>query len=296
MKFELSAPDFSLNQTLECGQAFRWKASPAANSYYGYINNSAVKATQQGSCLIVEGVDPSLTADLIRNYFALDVDLPKILDSINVDGQISEAINRHYGLRILRQNPWECLASFILSSFNNIKRIQLMIERICQAYGACASFNGFRGCSFPAPTVIARASERSLRLLGLGFRAPYLRATARMVADGKICLNTLRRTDYFVTRQALMNCDGVGEKVADCVSLFGFEKYESFPVDVWIERAMRYYFGKSRVTPARAHNFARKHFGRYAGYAQQYLYQFIRNARKEVAQDVSGSFADKIVF
>jgi N-glycosylase/DNA lyase len=290
MKFEVKAPHFSLRESLECGQAFRWKPCGEA-SYYGFISNCAVKVTQQGSSLIVDGINPLLTPALVERYFALDLDLPKILESINVDGQISEAIKRHYGLRILRQDPWECLASFILSSFNNIKRIQLMIERLSQHYGATASFNGFKGSSFPAPEVIAHVSEKTLRALGLGFRAPYLRATAKMVAEEKISLGTLYRTDYFVTKQALMNCMGVGDKVADCVSLFAFEKYDAFPIDVWMARAMRYYFKSSKVTNSKAQEFARGHFGRYAGYAQQYLYQYIRNARKEIMPALRGALA-----
>jgi N-glycosylase/DNA lyase len=119
-----------------------------------------------------------------------------------------------------------------------------------------------------------------LRELGLGFRAPYLRATARLIASGRLPLETLRRTDYRVAKSSLLHCEGVGDKVADCVALFGLEKYEAFPIDVWIERAMRYYFRRERMTTARIHDFAWRHFGRYAGYAQQYLYHSVRTARR----------------
>jgi N-glycosylase/DNA lyase len=280
-RLEVPAPDFSLRHTLECGQAFRWRRAGA--SYAGFLSNCPVKVTQHDAQLIVETIDPALTESRIRRYFALDVALGPILDSIDVDGQIHEAIARGRGLRILRQDSWECLASFILSSFNNIARIQGMIERLCQAYGAAAGFNGYRGFAFPTPEAIAGATERRLRELGLGFRAPYLRSTARLVADGQIPLETLRRTDYALTRSALLRCDGVGEKVADCVALFGFEKYEAFPIDLWIERAMRYYFQRRKLTPKRMHDFAAAHFGRYAGYAQQYLYHYVRTARRPAA-------------
>jgi len=147
--------------------------------------------------------------------------------------------------------------------------------------------NGYRSFTFPAPEAIANAPERRLRELGLGFRAPYLRATARMIANGRIPLETLRRTDYATTRSALLQCDGVGEKVADCVALFGFEKYEAFPIDLWMERAMRYYFQRRRLTPKRMHDFAAAHFGRYAGYAQQYLYHYVRTARSAASNQPS---------
>jgi N-glycosylase/DNA lyase len=113
----------------------------------------------------------------------------------------------------------------------------------------------------------------------LGYRAPYLKATARLVADGKLPVAQLRRIDYDAAKAALMRCEGVGDKVADCVALFGFEKYEAFPIDVWMERAMRYYFRHRKMTRALLHAYARQHFGAYAGYAQQYLYHYLRNLR-----------------
>jgi len=284
------AQDFSLKDTLECGQVFRWKVHHDA--YYGFIparpehhgaggSTCAVKVTQDGSpLLIIETADSRLTPEAVTRYFALDVDLARILDSIDADALVHDAITRFRGLRILRQDPWECLASFICSSYNNITRIQGMIERLCLAFGAPAAFNGFRGSSFPTPEAIARASERRLRELGLGFRASYLKATARLIAEGKLPLETLKRTDYQVARSSLLSCEGVGDKVADCVALFGLEKYEAFPVDLWIERAMRYYFRQKPLTPRRIHDFAWRHFGRFAGYAQQYLYHYVRNMRK----------------
>ena len=284
----VQAPDFSLQHTLECGQAFRWRKHPAAPGpsgepipvwYDGVIFGCAVRMRQEGETLIAQTLDPSLTAAHLRHYFALDLDLTRVLASIDVDAQIRGAIAQFRGLRVLRQDPWECLASFICSSYNNIKRIEGMIERVSQAYGTSVSFNGFRGCTFPAPETLAAVPERHLRELGLGFRAPYLRATARLVAAGRLPLEQLKTTSYDVARASLMRCDGVGEKVAACVALFGLSHYEAFPVDLWMERAMRYYFRRRRVTAAKVQEFAREHFGAYAGYAQQYLYHYVRTAR-----------------
>ncbi len=238
-----------------------------------------MKVRQEGDRLLYDTSDPALTPDRIRRYFALDLNLPEVLSSINVDMQVHQAICRHRGLRVLRQDGWETLASFICASFNNIKRIEGMLERLCQAYGEPVALNGFRGFSFPRPEAVAGASERRLRSLGLGYRAPYLKATARLVADGGLPAEHLRRVGYDAAKQALLGCEGVGDKVADCVALFGFEKYEAFPIDVWMERAMRYYFRHRRMTRQRLHAYARRHFGPYAGYAQQYLYHDIRTAR-----------------
>lgn len=277
MTFELAAADFSLQATLSSGQTFRW--AERCGSWYGFLGSSVLKLRQEGDVLFCESSDSALTPEHIRRYFALDLNLPEILSSIDVDMQIHHAILRHRGLRVLRQDGWETLASFICASFNNIKRIEGMIERLCQAHGDPVSLNGFRGFSFPTPEAIAGLPERRLRSLGLGYRAPYLRATARLVADGRLPIEQLRRVGYEATKTALLGCEGVGDKVADCVALFGFEKYEAFPIDVWMERAMRYYFRHRKMTRAGLHDYARRHFGPYAGYAQQYLYHYVRTLR-----------------
>lgn len=274
---EIPAKDFSLQATLASGQAFRWTF--LKEWYYGFVGSSVLKVRQVNGSLQYETSDPTLTPERIRHYFALDLDLPDILRQIDVDMQVHHAIVRYRGLRVLRQDGWETLASFICASFNNIKRIEGMIERLCQAYGDPVALNGFRGFSFPQPEVIARSTERRLRSLGLGYRAPYLKATARLIDEGKLRMDQLRRVEYDVTKTALLGCDGVGDKVADCVALFGFEKYAAFPIDVWVERAMRYYFRHKKMTRKLMHDYAARHFGPFAGYAQQYLYHDVRTLR-----------------
>ena len=290
MRLQVPAQDFSLKETIESGQVFRWKPHPTDGSFYGYIGNTAMKVRQEDAVLLVDTADERLTPERVAHYFALDQDLPKILAAIDVDPYIHEAIVRYHGLRIVRQDSWECLASFILSSFNNIVRIQGMIERLCTAFGEPAAFNGFRGCTFPEPQRLAMVPEKRLRELGLGYRAAYLRSTARMIASGKFSLSMLAQADYATTKLALQHCDGVGEKVADCVALFGLQKYEAFPVDVWIGRAMRHYFRGKKMTPARIRVFAAEHFGPWAGYAQQYLFHHLRNYRRArpTAETVEG--------
>ena len=281
----LFAPDFSLRECLSSGQTFRWHAHDGW--YYGILNATVLKVRQDGDRLWYESSDPTLTPARLAHYFGLDEDLNAILRSIDVDMQVHGAIARHRGLRVLRQDSWETLASFICASFNNIKRIEGMIERLCQTFGTPVALNGFRSFSFPCPEVIADASERCLRSLGLGYRAPYLKATAKLVADGKLPMSHLRRVDYEATKSALLACDGVGDKVADCVALFGFEKYEAFPIDVWMERVLRYYFRHKKMTRKLMHDYATRHFGPYAGYAQQYLYHDVRSAHTSAPNGIS---------
>ena len=275
--FEVEATDFSLQASLTSGQSFRWQAH--ADFWCGVIGKAVVKVRQQEGTLSCETSDPAMGPLEVRRYFALDLDLGAILQSIDVDIQIHQAILSHRGLRVMRQDPWETLASFICASFNNIKRIEGMIGRLCQSYGEALSFNGFSSFSFPHPERLAGISERRLRDLGLGYRACYLRHTAKRVADRKLPLDQLQRVDYETVRSALLGCEGVGDKVADCVALFGFEKYEAFPIDVWMERAMRYYFRHRKIGSRQLHAYARRHFGSFAGYAQQYLYHDVRMRR-----------------
>lgn len=275
---EIPAPDFSLSTTLSSGQTFRWRFR--GESWYGVIGASPLTVRQDGDRLFYETSDPALTPERVRRYFALDLNLSDVLRQIDVDMQVHAAIMRHRGLRVLRQEPWEALASFICASFNNIKRIEGMIEALCQAHGKPVAMPGFRSFAFPAPEAVAAASERQLRSLGLGYRAPYLKSTATLVAQGRLPIAQLQRAEYAALKRALLECDGVGDKVADCVALFGFEQYEAFPVDVWMERAMRYYFRHKKTTRAMVHDYAARHFGPWAGYAQQYLFHYLRNARR----------------
>ncbi|MBI3318515.1 MAG: N-glycosylase, partial [Candidatus Omnitrophica bacterium] len=193
---------------------------------------------------------------------------------------------RHGGLRIIRQEPWECLASFILSSFNNIPRLTGMLDRLAVRFGELAippigtthDAKGTPGIlsvsyRFPKAEMLAEASERTLRRLGLGFRAPYLKGAARAIASGQIDLRRLQGLDDEALRRALLEVPGVGEKVVECVMLFGYERSSAFPVDVWIGRFMRKkYFRGRKVTDRQIREFAREHFGPHCGWAQQFLY------------------------
>jgi len=242
----------------------------------------------------------------VERFFALDLDLPALSRRIDVDPVIHAALQNYWGLRVIRQDPWECLASFILSSYNNIVRLTGMLHRLAQTFGEPATgpvaFGSLRRPSslrcgrggrglpigatrrqvpwswdtayrFPRPERLANVSERALRNCGLGYRAPYLKAAAQAVLSGRVPLEDLRRLEDEPLRQALLKVPGVGEKVVECVMLFGFERASAFPVDVWIGRAMRGWYFRNRKMPDRKiRAFALKHFGPECGWAQQYLY------------------------
>lgn len=274
MKSILPGSDFNLEHTLECGQTFRWER--VGDFYYGVTGEKILRVKHDGRSLICES-RPALDKKETAEYFGLNEDLSRILKEIDVDRHIHRAILKFRGLRILNQGHWECLASFILSSYNNIPRIKKMIIKLSEGFGKKLTLGPVEGYSFPAAARLAGAGIKDLRRSGLGFRAEYLKDTACKVASGKLDLDGLEDLNYEEARRKLRSLKGVGEKVADCVLLFSFKKYEAFPVDVWIKRGVEdlYFNGKS-VPPKKIAEFARGHFGRYAGYAQEYLYHYLK--------------------
>ena len=242
-------------------------------AFAGWIYGSFVRIAQKGDSLICPGIPFSQ----VQRFFSLDVDLQIVTSRIDVDPVIHAALKSHSGLRVIRQDPWECLVSFILSAFNNIPRLTGMLERLALRFGEPASLR-YR---FPRAERLMRVSERVLRNCGLGFRAPYLKAAAEAVAGGAADLQGWRRFDDERLRAALCSIPGVGEKVAECVMLFSYERGSAFPVDVWIGRAMRawYFRRRKKVTDREIRLFARKYFGPYCGWAQQYLYCYAREKR-----------------
>ncbi|MFH0772118.1 MAG: DNA glycosylase [Candidatus Omnitrophota bacterium] len=274
LRLSLSASDFNLEHTLECGQAFRWEKSD--NGYQGVIGRALLKINYDGARLQVESSSP-LSKEALTEYFGLNENMPRILKEIDLDSHIHKAILKFHGLRVLNQDHWECLASYILSSYNNIARIKIMIEKLSRAFGERLTLGCIERRSFPSIEKIAAVNLSALKKLGLGFRASYLKKTAGDLLAKRLDLDSLENLSYNEAKTKLTRLKGVGEKVADCVLLFSFKKYEAFPVDVWIKRAVeRFYFNGRPVSSKRAAEFAREYFGRYAGYAQEYLYHYMR--------------------
>ena len=271
----LQVSDFSLRHTLECGQAFRWKRD--GRGYLGVVGNSLWKVSQEGDTLFVES-NPPVSEEEVTHYFSLTTDLKEILKPLQEDPVLSLAFREFWGLRILNQEPWECLGSYIFSSFNNVKRISSLVENLSTRFGTPIGLNGTIQYTFPTAERIASLTPRDLLPLRPGFRDRYLLETARKVAEGKFDLEKLRQMETVEAKEALLTLPGVGEKVADCILLFAYGRMEAFPIDVWVERALRkFYFHGRRRTLRRMQQFARRRFGNIAGYAQEYLYAYARS-------------------
>jgi N-glycosylase/DNA lyase len=259
---------FNLDKTLSCGQVFRWVET--GEWWTGIVGDSLIRIRQDGDCLTWEGADEAF----IRHYFSLDLDLPSVLSGIDRDPLIHRAIEECRGLRIIRQPPWECLASYIIATFTNIPSIKRRITLLCREFGNEISSGGERCYSFPAPETLAGAEECQVRACSLGYRAPYLCQVAQAVEGDPGWIDRICNLPYEGARDELMHFRGVGRKVADCVLLFGFGRLEAVPVDVWIERILRQHYLKpgEKANYEAIRRYAQDYFGPFAGYAQEYLF------------------------
>ncbi len=258
---------FSLDLTLSCGQVFRWEKQ--GDWWEGIVGDEVIRVRQ---------VDDTLMADsghekTIRSYFQLDHDLERILRSIDRDPVIHAAIGHCRGLRIIRQDPWECLASYICATYANIPGIRKKIRLLSESFGEPLRTESGTRYRFPPPETIASSELCDIRRCSLGYRSGYLCETARTIAEEPGWAERLAALPTREARSELMALKGVGPKVADCVLLFAFARYEVFPVDVWIARIMHQCYGLPE--PASYNRIAgegRTLFGEYAGYAQEYLF------------------------
>jgi len=284
----LPVRDYDLSATLDSGQVFRWQK--IGDLWNGVIGKNFVRLTQTPDGILAQAAPSVGDWSFLREFLQTEIELEKILKTFPDDEPMRRAVAACHGLRILRQDPWECLASFILSSTKQIVQIRQIVSLLCEKFGerlaVQSPISGEPIFAFPSAEKIAGATERDLRKCKMGFRAPNLLAAARRIADGKFNLEKIRRLDYIEARAELMKQRGVGGKIADCVLLFAYGFDAAFPVDVWVERALRrLYFPRRRISEKKLLHFAATHFGPHAGYVQQYLFHFARTKIR---------FADKV--
>ncbi len=282
-----------LRRTLESGQAFRWTWTDEPGTgevAVGVVGRHVLRlAPAPGGIRLLSPATPAVREACLRYLGVAPAgqDVHQVERALATDPVLARILPHTHGLAILAQDPWEVLISFIVSQNNNIPKIRRSIERLARALGepldrATAPAGPGRGGAgpthaFPSPERLAAARLRTLRACHLGYRAPYVRAAARLVAAGRIDLDMLRRVPEAEARDVLRGIPGVGEKVGDCILLFGFGHAAAFPVDVWVRRAVeRLYFRGRTLPPREIRTFARQRFGLLAGYAQQHLFTYAR--------------------
>lgn len=285
-KFEIKNQDsFKLKDIFECGQCFRWNEQNDG-SYTGVWKNNVVNVKQNGKDITFQGVclDGNIE-DEVKFYFDLNRNYEDIKKELsNIDENMNQSIKYGEGIRILNQDLWETIISFIISANNNIPRIKGIIERLSKAYGKEIEFNGNIYYTFPLPEDLKDVTVEEYRKLGLGFRDVRLYETTKMVLEKKIDLESLSQNpNTNEIREKLLELAGVGPKVADCILLFStLKRFEVFPIDVWVRRVMNDLYIKeedeNKVSKKKIEKLANEKFGNLAGMAQQYLFYWRREA------------------
>lgn len=252
----------SLPLTLDCGEAFRW-AEQEDGSWSGAAYGKYLNIKEENGNFILKDTSLEDFENVWRNYFDLDRDYAAICAKLKEDELVRETIDEYYGIRILNQEPWEALVSFVISQQNNIKRIKGIIKRLCDTYGEkiCDGWH-----SFPTSKTLSKLSVEDFEAIGLGYRAKYVKKLADDVENGVIDLAAIKAMDLDDAKKTLLSIYGVGEKVANCALLFGFQFIRCFPVDVWMKRVLQYYPDGLPEC-----------FSGYEGIAQQYLFHWARN-------------------
>ncbi|MEI8293581.1 MAG: DNA glycosylase [bacterium] len=268
----LSAP-INLQATLQSGQVFHWHSN-GDGSWSGLIGEMPVRVSEKNKRLVLHQGKP----DFVAGHFALDHPLDQITAAFPSDTLSQAALETCEGMRILRQPRWECTATFITSSMKQVAHIRSMSLAIRERFGY--RVEGSEIPAYPSFQMLAGTSESSLRDCGLGYRAANLLKTARILADGRLDLDSISRQRTTALRKTLTTLPGVGVKVANCILLFAYERLDAVPIDTWIHRILLAMRGGRDGTPSELARYARRRLGPYAGYVQQYLFHHARSLKR----------------
>ena len=273
---------FELKDIFECGQCFRWNKQNDG-SYTGVIKDAIINVKKQDECVIFTGKYNKNIKDLVEYYFDLNTDYRKIKQKLsNIDEYLKTSVEYGKGIRILNQDLWETIISFIISANNNIPRIKGIIERISQKYGNEIEWNSKKYYTFPTPEQLKDVTTQEYRKLGLGFRDIRLYETTKMILNREVDLDKLiDNPNTQEVRDELLKLSGVGPKVADCILLFSdLKRFDVFPIDVWVRRVMNDLYIKkedeTKVSKNKIEKLAEEKFGNLKGLAQQYLFYWRR--------------------
>lgn len=272
-------PDyFDLDQIFNCGQNFRFDQK-RDGSYCGVALGQTLHLKQQDNTLILYDTDEKTYEEIWMTYFALDVDYGMIRKQLDTDLPMHRALAYGYGIRILKQDLWEMIVTFLISQNNNIPRIKKIVTALCITFGSPAVIEQEILFTFPTPQQLSFVTEAALKSIGLGYRAPYLTDAVRTVSDDASFLQQLVSLPTCEAREKLMRIKGIGGKVADCILLFALARYEVCPHDVWVKRIFENTYGITGITEKKGYALAEDKWGEYAGIAQQFLFHYERHHR-----------------
>ena len=272
---------FNLKDIFECGQCFRWNKEDD-ESYTGIFENNVINVQSNGSKIIFKGICKENIQKVVTNYFDLNRNYTKIKNELSkIDNYMKNSIEYGEGIRILNQDLWETIISFIISANNNIPRIKGIIERLSKNYGNEIIWNEKKYYTFPTAEELRNVSVEEYRKLGLGFRDIRVYETTQMILNKEVDLEKLFNEKTETVREELLKLSGVGPKVADCILLFStLKRFEVFPIDVWVRRVMNDLYIKNedekKVSKKQILEIAKNKYGNLAGIAQQYLFYWRR--------------------
>jgi len=273
---------FSINveNSINSGQVFLWKKNK--DYWYGVNGTNILKIDKKAE---IESFQNSKV-----DFFRETDDMTKIIKSISKDKIVKDAVKKFQGMRILRQDPFQCLISFIVSSNSNIPKIKFCLENITKKFGKKVLWEGLEFYLFPKPQKLAKASLVDIKSCGVGYRDSFIIQAAKMIASKEIDFQNLKKMSYYTAKEEICKIPGVGNKVADCVMLFSLDKLESVPLDRWIIRILSKYYNDKfeiktkTITPKQYDTLHQKiieHFGPYAGYSQQFLFKSEREKNQK---------------
>ena len=263
-----------LELSLFSGQAFRWEKK--LNWYYGFIDNKFLKLRIKNNCLEYVCSDDWVTQDKVYDYFGLGTKYDEIFE--NFDDELSTvAYKKLQGMRVLNQDPWECLISFIISAWSNVPKISNTIHLLCQKLGHKYILDDMVGYSFPSPIQITGLTESEMKSFGLGYRAQYVLKTSKIIEENKILLSDFYNENYFDSLKFLLTFPGVGDKVANCVLIYSLKKYNAFPVDLGVERLLVEDYGlNKKMSLINKRKWGQNYFGKFSWIIQHYLFHYKR--------------------
>ena len=273
---------FELADIFDCGQCFRWNKQEDG-SYTGIFRKNVINVQKQKNTIIFKGICDGEIKEIVEDYFDLKRNYEEIKNKLSqIDENVKTSIEYGQGIRILNQDLWEMIISYIISANNNIPRIKGIIDRMSKKYGICIVFRGQEYYTFPTPEALATASMEDLRALGLGFRDKYIFETTRKIVNSEADLEKLKQEKSTKNiRNELLTLSGVGPKVADCILLFStLKRFDVFPIDVWVRRVMNDLYihnpVEAKVNKKEIEQLAKEKFGDLEGIAQQYLFYWKR--------------------
>ena len=269
--------DFDPKHIFECGQCFRWK-DQGDGSYTGVAKGRVINVSREGDTIYLKNTNLEDFNNIWKDYFDLDTDYSKIKNELrNMDEYLEKATEFGWGIRLLRQDPWEMIISFIISSNNRIPMIQKAIKNLSREYGAyIGSYEGEDYYDFPTPQQLSKASIAEIRACSTGFRDKYIKSTTEEVIKNNDDVYSYRNLSTEDCIKELLKFNGIGPKVGDCIALFGMQKYDTFPVDVWVKRVMQEFYVEDDMSLPKIRKYAIDKFGNLSGFAQQYLFYYAR--------------------